>query len=373
MQKRNLVKISLLLIVAALFLFFMYRIDILDFKLLFSSFQKHKNLILLIGLLQVANCFFMAFRYQYLLRIFRIQVGFFNGLSATVVSNSIGLWMPGSMAFIEVIRIGLMLGANHHIHLMGKNKNNSFGKGEQFKSEIRMRSRLAAVSLFDRLIGLFVMLLFGGLSSCYAILFEHQTMSFHPVQWWSLIAIIVFSFSCALLILILPLLAQSVFFRKIISRIERLFLILFRKGMLNRLLQKVFQEVASILDAMAIGREQMSHFLIPFLLSCCCFVLMSLGTYFSALAISSSIPFLAIFGTLSLLSLASLLPIGIAGMGGIQLFAVVVMSIFGVEPKTAASAQFLQNAINLLSVSALGFFFLKFTIRQIHAMIKSGR
>ena len=53
----------------------------------------------------------MTARYFSLLRIFKINTDFHNVTAATFVSNGIGQWLPGSMAFIEVIRIGLMLGA----------------------------------------------------------------------------------------------------------------------------------------------------------------------------------------------------------------------------------------------------------------------
>lgn len=359
MKKKNLFKISILLVVTAAFLFFMTKSGILDFHLFVSSFQNHKILILSVIFIQILNCFFMAFRYQYLLRIFKIQVGFFNGLSATVVSNSIGLWLPGSMAFIEVIRIGLMLGASKHVIPV--------------REELSQRAKLTAVSLFDRLIGLFVMLVFGGGTACYALFSSKQRFSLHLDQNGALIGIAIFSFLSAFSIAILPVFAKSVLFRKILGRLERIFLFLFKNGFLNKLFRKLFYEIFALLDAVVIGSKQISHFFIPIVFSCCCFLLMSLGTYFCAIAISGSIPFLAIFATLSILSLASLLPIGIAGIGGIQLVAAMIMMVFGVDPKTAASAQFLQTAINLLSVSALGFFFLKLTINQVRAILKTGK
>jgi uncharacterized membrane protein YbhN (UPF0104 family) len=337
----------------------MTKSGILDFNLFVSSFQNHKMLILGVILLQVINCFFMAFRYQYLLRIFKIQVGFFNGLSATVVSNSIGLWLPGSMAFIEVIRIGLMLGASQHM--------------TSVREELSLRAKLTAISLFDRLIGLFVMLVFGGGAACYALFSNKQRFSLNLDQNGALIGIAVFSFLSAFFIAILPIFAKSVFFRKLLGHFERICLFLFRGGFLNKAFRKLFYEIFALLDAVVIGSKQISHFFIPIVFSCCCFLLMSLGTYFCAIAISNSIPFLAIFATLSILSLASLLPIGIAGIGGIQLVAAMAMTVFGVDPKTAASAQFLQTAINLLSVSALGFFFLKLTINQVRAILKTGK
>ena len=55
----------------------------------------------------------MTLRYHSLLKIFSIRTSLQNVTAATFVSNGIGLWMPGSLAIIEVIRISLMLGAHY--------------------------------------------------------------------------------------------------------------------------------------------------------------------------------------------------------------------------------------------------------------------
>lgn len=367
MTKKNLLKSGFLFVVAFLFLFFMYRSNILDFHLLQSSFQNHKKIMILISLLQILNCLFMALRYQTLLRIFHIKVGFFNSTAATFVSNAIGLWMPGSMAFIEVIRIALMTGANHH-----SNPHKLNSQSPEYSDKMKMlslRSKLTAISLFDRFIGLFVMLVFGGVAASLVLFSKADILEKDNSQTFLLSILIVFSFLLSLFILLLPFFARSLFFRKFIGRMERIFLTLFKHGVLNKILRKIFYEIQALLDAISIGGRQIEHFLIPTLFSVFCLFFTAFGTYFCAIAISNPIPLPAVLATVSIISLASLLPIGFGGMGGVQLVAAIVMGIFSVEHKVAASAQFLQTAINLLSLSLAGLFFVKLTFRQIRAAL----
>lgn len=368
MLKKNLFKTAVLVLISVLMIWIMSKNNVLDFQLLSKSFYQHPTEMAMVFVIQGLNFFFMALRYHHLLKVFSIRVGFFNNIAATMVSNSIGLWLPGSMAFIEIIRIGLMLGADRH-----KNAAAKTDLVQQTQQELSLRSKLTAVSVFDRLIGLFVMLFCGTIATAFVLCSESMKAHLNTLQITALWCLFVFSFACSMLIIILPKMAQWLPFRKGFSHIERITLATCYEKFGYGFLKKVFHEINALLDAIAIGSRHLHHFFVPVFFSFICFTLISLGTYVSALALSDAIALIPIFATVSILSLASLLPIGFAGIGGIQLVAAFALSVFGVSAKSAASAQFFQNAINLLAVSFLGLFFLKLTINQVKVILKTKK
>lgn len=365
---KTFVKILLLFTFSVLAIYFMYSQKIIDVNGLLKSFENHKKLILFIAIIQILNCLFMTFRYFSILKLFYVKTDFQNVMSATFVSNGIGQWLPGSMAIIEVIRVGLMLGANNNCNQKTEVKENAEIK--ENLAELTMKSKLAAVSIMDRLIGLLVMLFFGLITTAY--LYFHASQNGTGVSN-NLLSFFVLSFIFFLLILLLPIFSKVQTFRKVFTRIERLFLILFRKGLLNKIFRKLFHEVNSLFDAIALGSKKIFSFWKPIFFSVISFFLVSLGMYLAGFAVSGRIPFEAILATISILSIASLLPLGLGGMGGMQIIAAIVFSLFQVSPQSAVSAQLLQTAVNLLAISAVGLLFARLSAKQIRAILLSKK
>lgn len=365
-----LLKSTILIILSAAIIYLMSTHNFLQFDSLRLAFIHNKKLIYLVVFLQILSCFITTLRYFSLLKIFNIHVDFKNVTAATFVSNGLGLWMPGSMAFIEIIRVGLMLGVGHKSQLDSKatelKVDNSISEN---KEQLSLRARLTTVSLFDRLIGLWSMLFVGLMMIIVTLFTLHKKIS---NNFESVGLIILFAFTVLLItfITLLPYVASKVFFRRIIEHIQRFFLILFKYGFINKILKKIFLEIDSILDAVSIGGKKFEGYLIPALYSFLCVFIQAIGTYYCAIAISSFIPFPAILATVPILAIATLLPIGFGGIGGAQFIAAISMSIFGVMPHSAASAQLLQTALNLLSLSFVGLFFSKLTSKQIKYVLK---
>lgn len=120
----------------------------------------------------------------------------------------------------------------------------------------------------------------------------------------------------------------------------------------------------SLFDATTLASTRLRHFWKPLFYSFLCVLVQSVSTYYAALAIGNIIPYWAILATVPILAIATLLPLGFGGVGGMQVVAAISLSIFGVRPQDAASAQLLQTAINILSVSFVALFFSKLTYLQ---------
>ncbi len=365
---KTMIKILFLFVFSVLAIYFMYSQEIINVHALLKSFENHKKLILLIAIIQILNCLFMTFRYFSLLKLFQVKTDFQNVVSATFVSNGIGQWLPGSMAVAEVIRIGLMLGANHnHIQKVKATENSEV---KENLAELTIRSKLAAVSIIDRLIGLLVMLFFGLIMTAY-MYFRISNDGTSGSD--NLLNFFILSFIFFLMIILLPIFARIQVFRRFFTRLERFFLTLFRKGFLNKIFRKLFHELNSLFDAIAIGSRRIFSFWKPIFFSVVCVLLACLGMYLSGVAVSGKVPFEAILATISILAIASLLPLGLGGMGGMQIVAAIVFSIFQVSPQSAVSAQLLQTAVNLLAVSAVGLLFARLSAKQIRAILLSKK
>lgn len=365
---KTLIKFIILFLFSAVAIYFLFSQKIIDINALKSSFENHKKIIILVAFIQILSCLFMTLRYFSLLKIFQIKTDFQNVLAATFVSNGVGQWMPGSMAFIEVIRIGLMIGAD-------KNTSQKLAVKKELEvkenlAELALKSKLAAVSIMDRLVGILVMLFFG-LNITLFIYFK-MTSENNPNSN-SLLNFLILSLAFFVMIIILPLLSRSNIFRRFLTRIERITLNIFKRGFLHKLIKKLFQEVNSLFDAIVLGSRKLFLFWKPILFSIICVFLSCLGMYLCGIAVSGKIPFEAILATISIMSIASLLPIGLGGMGGMQIIAAIVFSIFQVSPQSASSAQLLQTAVNLLAVSAVGLLFARLSAKQIHAILLSRK
>ncbi|MES2614706.1 MAG: lysylphosphatidylglycerol synthase domain-containing protein [Bdellovibrionota bacterium] len=366
-------KSAVLILISAIIIYFMSKNNLLQISSLKIAFVKNPKILYLIFFLQIFSCILMTLRYFSILKIFDIHVDFKNVTAATFVSNGLGLWLPGSMAFIEIIRIGLMLGAENKVLLNTQTqieeKNLNKNPVTNNKEQLSLRSRLTTVSLFDRLIGLWCMLFVGLCVLGYHLLFSFQKIT-NSYQHIGIISIFIFTFLLLIFITFLPYFSKNIITRKIVTHIERLFLTFFRRGLLHKLFKKIFFEIGAIFDAIAIGGKKLNKFFLPSAYSFLCVFIQAISVYYAALAISSFIPFSAILATISIVAVATLVPMGFGGIGGVQFVAAISMSFFGVIPHSAASAQLLQTAINLLSISFAGIFFSKITSKQIKSMLK---
>lgn len=375
------IKILFLFFISSLTLYFMYNNNIIDFSSLKTAFFENKSLLIFIAFLQILNCMCMTIRYFSLLKIFKIKTDFQNVTAATFVSNGVGQWLPGSMAFMEVIRIGLMIGAekfvrseeNKNFSKLGKVPNNEALKTTMIESnlaQLSLKSKLAAVSIMDRLIGIAVMLFLGLI---FLLLIFISLINSHEDISTNFLIFFVFSLVLFSSILLLPYISKAKLFRRFLSRIERLCLVVIKLKKVNFLIRKIFQEINSLLDAIALGSKKSKQLLLPVVFSLASFLVFVGAMYLSAKALSTPLPIHVIFAVLPFVAIASLIPMGLAGMGGMQLVAALLFSIFDISPNAASSAHLLQTAVNLVAISLMGLLFAKLSAKQIYAIINSKR
>lgn len=364
---RNLFKSIIIFMIAISIIYFLFSRNILDIKSLTTAIHHHKKIIFSIAILQIVNCFLMSLRYFKLLKIFEIPVGLLNTVSASFVGNAVGQWMPGALAFIEIIRIGLLFGSTQEQKKIQSDTQSQITSvySEQHHTPVGLRSRLIIVSLFDRLIGFFAMLMAafavtGFIFIKYMIEEKNSFSHAYPLFFFFILSTILL-----FVLILLPFASKSSLLRRLLNQIEQGILFVFRNGKINIGIKKLFHELFALLNAVSTGCQKIRFFIIPIIYSGLCVLTLSLSIYLSALALDQHIPFSAILATTAIINLTGLLPISFGGLGGIQLVAIATLSIFGVSTQTAASAQFLQNSINLISISFMSLIFIKSSLMQI--------
>ncbi len=339
--------------------------DLIDLQTFKIAFLQNINIVLFVVFLQIFLCFLTVLRYNYIIKIFDISINFLNVTAATFVSNGLGLWLPGSMAFIEVIRVSLMIGAKGQQEFKEqKNMDNDLSV-----AEVSLRSRLTTASLLDRLVGLWAMLFIGLMTSGYFILKQWFFQNNHS-NIFGLLSLFCFIFILIILISVLPFVSQSSFFLKCLYHVERIFLSMFRKGFAHEILKKLFFELNGVFSSIALVGSRMKSLLVPLVYSFICVFIQCFSIYFSGIAIFKNIPFVAILSTVSILNIATLLPLGFAGVGGAQVIAAVCFSFFAVSPQAASSAQLLQTALNLFALSFAALFFIHLSWKQLNFLFK---
>jgi uncharacterized protein (TIRG00374 family) len=337
---------------AAVVLWLMGRANLIDFSMIQNAFQHEKGFVLLTIGVQLLIFILLMYRYVLTVRAFSVRVPTKDMAAATFVSVAIGQWAPGAMAIMEVIRMGLMFGTNKNV-----------------PEEEGVKPRLVAASLYDRLIGFMVILLIGFVASSYLVLLQLK-LNAAPATLAPLLALAVFSLCGTLAIIALPFVTRlSASHRILVGLHKRLGDNTQTPSPLTRALQQALAQAEKLRHVLASGGSNLKSFSSATFVSLVASVLMSVAIYTAALAVGTPIPLTAIIASFPVVAIASLLPMGFAGMGGYQLVTVAVFHIFGVDARVAASANLLQTALSLLTCTALGLLFARSSLHQIRALL----
>jgi uncharacterized protein (TIRG00374 family) len=344
---------SLLLITcAALILWLMGRANLIDFTLIMQAITNSKGFVLLTIAIQTIIFILLMWRYVLTVRAFKVRVPTKDMAAATFVSVAIGQWAPGAMAIMEVIRMGLMFGTNRNS-----------------ATESGVKPRLIAASLYDRLIGFMVILFIGFLSSMFLIAKQLSGNALFA-DLLPLIGLAAFSLVGTAAIIAMPFLARISASKKLLLALHKYFGgTNFSYKIWPQLLQRILSQLENLRHVLAAGDANLTTFLSPSLVSLVGSILMSVTTYTAALAVGTPIPLMAILASFPVIAIASLIPMGFAGMGGYQLVTIAVLHVFGVDAKVAASANLLQTALSLLTSTALGLLYLRPSIGQMRALL----
>lgn len=369
---KNFVKMIVLIVASAITLYMMNQHGLLNIGDVLGAFKQGSRWVLLAIVLQFGLSLGMLFRYKYILHKFGIDVHFPQVAAATFVSNAVGQWAPGSMAVIEVIRVGLMLGADKHLRSKGKVTLANAGGSEPRN----ISSRLAVASLFDRLVGFFSILAAGAVAS--ALILAFKASQGEASQNGVLASLTLFSTCGALAIGLLPWLARlGMLERGLQSAVAGCAIRRSQAPVFTRWIfgvgERFCLQLQSLRTVVASGSSDISAFFMPTIISLVSLIMACLALYCAGQAIGADISLPAILASFPVIAIASLLPIGFGGMGGYQLVAVAVFGVFGLSAASVSSASLLQNGLLLLQNTVLGMLFAQLSASQIRAILESRR
>lgn len=317
-------------------------LGLLNTRLLLEAFAGGFVWLLLIVGALILMAALGILRYAYLLRAAGLRVRTRDVAAATLVSQAVGQWAPGSMAVTELIRFGLMAvpgvpaGAAQG------------GRG----------GRVGLASLVDRTVGLGVMFIVGSISATVVYFFDGANTRF-PALLCSLAA---GSFFGGLLLCALPFLGRF-------ARLKTLTAYIGRdsgdnasrqnQGWLRVVRGKLIEGLGSFMEAANAFASRPGALGVPLLLSIAVSLINPATVYLSTIAVGRPVPYPVVLAALPLTFLGILLPIGFAGFGGQQLIAAGVFGVFGVDPESIVAASLLQNTMvlavhTLLGVSSAG-------------------
>jgi hypothetical protein len=232
------------------------------------------------------------------------------------------------MAATELIRVGLLLG---------------LGRSTVTALDPDLAERLVLASVLDRILGLGAMLVFGGVTGA-ALLITTSPRAVVVV-----IAYAAASLLLGALMLVLPVLGTfwpgpvdgTPWGAGGVTAVAR---VLARLHALRRVWVVHSAEVArapgKLVVAALIGALSLP-------LSC-------LTVWLPAAGGPMPLPFWPLLAVVPLLSLATVLPMGLAGFGSQQAFAALALAAFGVDSKAVVTASLIQNVVVLVVGSALG-------------------
>jgi uncharacterized membrane protein YbhN (UPF0104 family) len=363
-----------LLALAVGFLVVMEKFGLLRIADILDAFHKRPSILMLLAVVQVLAAFAMMYRYNILLKVLGIDAPLRQVGSATFVSTAVGQWVPGSMAVVEVLRVGLMFGGQAAAASRGKSPAKEQGAEQPSEDEALginlpgLKPRLAIASFADRLIGFLGILLIGFVFSCF--LFAQSDALKRPEEAFSGPGILWLSSGLgALSLILLPSLVRLRFFKQLSYRMR----VQGPRSLtrVGRFWNQSLQHIETLRHNVDAGCRHPRQLVLPLFLSMLSLLLTSFSLYLSALALDEKIDFFQIVCAYPLISLASLLPLGFAGIGGYQLIMASIFGLFSVSPAVVASAGVLQSTVVLVANTVIGLLYARVCSQQLRAIIKA--
>lgn len=347
----------LLLALCVGFLYLMQRFGLLRVADILAAFEKRPSTLLLLAAVQALTAFLMMIRYGALLHVLGIKAPLKQISSATFVSTAVGQWAPGSLAVVEVLRVGLMFGSHSN------NPSTLASTG----ADVGIKARLAIASFADRLIGFLGILITGFVFSVYIFIISPSPQSVR--EFFSGSGLLLFSSGLGVLALsALPFAARLKVVRQAHLKLKVGGTIGGTIG--GRTWNSALRHIETLRHNVDAGTRHPLRLVRPLLLSMASLLLTSCSLYLSALAIGQSLNFLQIVCAYPLISLSAILPLGFAGIGGYQIIMASIFGLFSVSPAIVASSGVLQSAVVLVVNTIIGLFYARVSSQQIRAIFK---
>jgi uncharacterized membrane protein YbhN (UPF0104 family) len=302
--------------------------------------------------------FVNLWRYSKLLLLLRVHLPFRSVAAATSVSLFVGQWLPGSMAVSEMVRLGLMVGAER-----GHNTNQAPEEGTGGKA------RIFVASFLDRACGLIIFMTVGTVGCLVSLGLEAvKGQGSVPAHELTLLGgLVVFGLTGISLLLALPWLAKHpatvVALERQIQRWKS------RSGHLGRLLGSTMTVLSKVTAPMASKDFSYSGFFSALAISCLS-SLSLVGLFWAcAQAVGFPMTYLQVAAVFPFLAIAQLLPIGFGGIGGHQLVAIALFQAFSLEAKGVATVSLVAGLVPLLLNAVVGVWFLRTSSHQLRAIL----
>jgi hypothetical protein len=265
-----------------------------------------------------------------LLSLFGLTVPLGRIAAATVISQAIGQYLPGSMAATELIRVGLLLGLRD--------------RGVE-GVDPDLSARLMLASVLDRVLGLGSMLVFGGLAAFASLVLSGQAIQAPGV----VLGFAVVSLIGGVFLLGMPLAGR--FGRRLSD--GRAW-----GGAGTTLLARVLRRLNGLARAWVLHADYAvrapGKLVLAIVLGAASLPVSCLTVWLPAFGGVAPVPFWPLVAVVPLLSLATVLPLGLAGFGSQQAFAALALAAFGVSSSAVVTASLIQNVVALLAQTVVG-------------------
>ena len=340
MNARRLIALLGMLAVSGLFFFGMHALGLLRVDEAVLAFRERGGWVLAGAGAQIVTLALGVWRLHILLALFGTKVPPRRIAGATVLSQAIGQYLPGSMAATELIRVGLLLG-------IGKGTGAHAESGQPQTPDPDLSSRLVLASVLDRILGLGAMLVFGGVTALVLVAWPGASVHAPTV----VIGYAVVSLAGGGVLLALPIAGKLWRHRAtdapwgggrpgriagVLARLHSLFRVWIEHGGDTRVAGKL----GKLTLAAVIGAATLAT-------SC-------LTVWLPARGGTAPVPFWPLVAVIALVSMATLLPLGLAGFGSQQAFSAIGLAAFGVSSSAVVTASLIQTVVALLVQTALG-------------------
>lgn len=337
-----------MLVVSAAFFLSMRAFGLLRLDEAAAAFRDRGGWVLAGALAQLLTLGLSVVRLGVLLSLFGLAVPMGRVAAATIISQAIGQYFPGSMAATELIRVGLLLG---------------FGDRGVNAIDPDRSARLMLASVLDRVLGLGAMLVFGGLTAFAWLMPSGRTVR-APGVVFGLAAL---SLVGGVLLLAIPVAGR--FWRglpeagawgaegtTLLARLLRRLHSLFRAWVLHA--DYAVRAPGKLALAVVLGAATLPA-------SC-------LTLWLPAVGGAAPVPFWPLVAAVPMLSLATVLPLGLAGFGSQQAIAALGLAAFGVSSSAVVTASLVQNVVALLVQSVVGAVAAAVYARELRALFRGA-
>ncbi len=333
------------LLCSAAILALSWHAGLLRFDWLAEVWSRRRGLLWGMLLLQSLMAAVNVVRYLVILRACGVRAPWRDVAAATLVSTGLSLWLPASAGVAELLRVGLMCGA-------------------EATDREGLPERVVLASLLDRVLGMIAVGLLGVVAAA-ALLRNPWPRAAQSGALW--LTIVLGLLGAALLSA--ALLALRRWARRVpgVSRADRSL-----PGWAPRRLRRAGARLWRAVAALRSQSVRTADLALPLLLAWLAFMLLAWILLLAIQAVGGAAMPAAVASALPYFTLAGMLPVSVGGLGGQQLVIVAMLSLLGSEPVAVAAAGVLNASVVLGLHTLLAGIFAGISLGQVRRLQSVG-